>query len=71
MGVPTNETDPRLLGWHLQDCLKKVSLSCYLASLIFMWRLKKDYVNGIKDVASIYYYPQGLNQNPYSKWWVS
>lgn len=69
--TPLDQADPRRLAWHLQNNLKKVSLSCYLASLIWMWRLKKNYPNGMKDVAGIYYFPKGLAQNPYSKWWIS
>ena len=51
--------------------MKKTSLMCWLASKIWMWRLKKDYPNKMNDVAALYYYPQDLDQNPYSKYWVS
>ncbi len=71
MWTATNEADPRRLAWHLQNNTKKVSLLCYLASLIWIWRLNKDYANGMKDVAAEYYFPNGLNQNPYSKWWAT
>lgn len=72
IGTPTDQADPRRLSWHLQNNTKKVSLSCYLASLVWMWRLNKDCGSCLmKRVAAEYYYPQGLNQNPYSKYWVS
>jgi hypothetical protein len=66
---PSNSND-RFLAWHLQNNTKKTSLMCRLASLIWMKRLKKDYPNGMKDACALYFKPQGLDQNPYSKWWV-
>jgi hypothetical protein len=70
MGTPIDQADPRRLAWHLQNNTKKVSPFCYLASLIWMWRLKKDYGSDMmKAVASEYYEPNG--ENPYSKWWVT
>lgn len=71
INTPLDQADPRRLAWHLQNNVKKVSLFCYLASLIWMHRLNKDYDNGMKDVAAVYYLPKGLNQNPYSKWWIT
>lgn len=71
MGTPLDQADPRRLAWHLQNNVKKVSLSCWLASKVWMWRLKKSYPNLMKDVAALYYFPKDLNQNPYSKWWIS
>jgi hypothetical protein len=68
-GTPIDQADPRRLAWHLQNNLKKTSLLCYFASKIWVKRLYKHYFNGMKDVAGIYYQPDGLNQNPYSKWW--
>ena len=69
--TPTDQADPRRLSWSLQNHVKKRSVWCYLASLIWKRRLKKDYPNQMKDVAGIYYFPKGLNQNPYSKWWIT
>lgn len=66
--VPVSDTTSRRLGWHLQNNLKKNSVLCYLASLVWFKRLHRDYPNGMKDVASVYYYPQG--NNPYMKWWI-
>lgn len=66
-----SDSNSRRLAWHVQNNLKNLSLLCYLASLIWLWRLKKEYPNEMADVAGIYYSSQGLNQNPYSKWWVT
>lgn len=69
MWTSLDQADPRRLAWHLQNNVKKVSLLCWLASKVWMWRLNKNYANGMKDVAAEYYFPKGLDQNPYSKWW--
>jgi len=67
----TSDTDTRQLTWTLQNNLKKTSLWCWLASKIWFWRLKKYYGSDLmKAVAAIYYSPNGLNQNPYSKYWL-
>jgi len=71
IGTPTGDTDSRRLAWHLQNNTKKTSFMCLLASLIWLRRLAKDYPNKMNDVAAIYYNPKGLDQNPYSKWWVT
>lgn len=71
MSTSIDQADPRRLSWHLQNNMKKTSLMCWFASKIWMWRLKKDYPNKMNDVAALYYCPQGLDQNPYSKYWVS
>ena len=68
IGKPADACDERRLSWHLQNCLKKVSLSCKLASYIWMWRLNSTYVNRMKDVAHLYYTP---SDNPYAKWWIT
>lgn len=70
MLADVSDSNSRRLGWHLQNNLKRNSILCYLASLIWKRRLYKDYPNGMQDVAAIYYYPQGLNNNPYSKYWT-
>jgi len=65
------DTNTRQLTWTIQNNLKKTSLWCWLASKVWFWRLKKYYgADPMKSVTSIYYSPQGLNNNPYSKWWV-
>lgn len=71
IGVDPGDTDSRRLAWSLQNNLKKTSLICWLASKIWMWRLNKDYTNKMQSVAAIYYQPQGLGNNPYSKWWIT
>ena len=66
-----SDTDTRQLTWTLQNNLKKTSLWCWLASKIWVWRLKKYYGSSLmKAVAGIYYSPNGLDQNPYSKYWI-
>lgn len=65
----TNNTDSRRLGWHLWQNLKGVSLTCWLAGKIWRRRLYKEYPNGMKDVAAIYYKPNP--SNPYSKNWIT
>lgn len=68
---PISDSNSRRLAWHLMNNTKKTSLMCWLASKVWMWRLKRGYPNLMKDVAALYYYPQKLNQNPYSKYWIS
>lgn len=70
MFTPTNSGDPRRLGWHLMQTLKPVSITCWLASRVFLWRLYRQYgPTGMEEVASQYYQPNG--QNPYSEYWVT
>jgi hypothetical protein len=69
---PLGSTDPRLLSWLLIQSVVPVSITCKLASLFWYHRLYSVYgSNGMKGVASIYFSPNGLNKNPYSKWWVT
>lgn len=69
---PIDSTDPRRLSWLLIQTTKSVSLLCYLASIIWYRRLYRDYgPEGMRAVAAIYYSPKGLNNNPYSKYWVN
>jgi hypothetical protein len=69
-GSPTSDTDSRRLSWHLWQCVGKVSLLCWLASKVWLWRLYSDYgSNGMKAVASIYYHPQPTN--PFSTYWIT
>ena len=70
IGVDPGNTDSRMLAWHLQNNTKKTSILCWLASLIWNKRLANDYPNKMKDVASIYFSPNGLDNNPYSKYWI-
>ena len=65
------DTNSRQLAWLLQNNLKKTSLMCWLGSQIWLWRLRKEYPNQMKDIAGIYYSPKGLDQNPYSKYWIT
>lgn len=70
IGEPMGSTDPRRLSWHLTQTVIPVSLMCKFASLFWYHRLYSVYgKNGMQNVASIYYKPQG--NNPYQKWWIS
>ena len=72
IGVDPSSTDPRRLSWHLWQTTKPVSFMCWLAGKLWLWRLNKDYgALEMKAVAGIYYYPQGLGNNPFSKYWVT
>jgi hypothetical protein len=71
MSENVTDTDTRQLTWTLQNNLKKTSLWCWLASKVWFWRLKKYYGPSLmKSVAAVYYSPNGLDKNPYSKWWA-
>ncbi|CAM6003892.1 unnamed protein product [Sphagnum balticum] len=63
----SSDTDSRRLAWHLGNNVSKVSLMNWLAFKVWKNRLNKTYPNGMKDVAAIYYQPNG--NNPYSEWW--
>jgi hypothetical protein len=67
IGAPQSDTDARRLSWHLQNTTKGVSLMCWLASLLWMRRLYKDFPNGMKDVAALYYQPG----HPFAKYWIT
>lgn len=72
INIPNDQADPRRLSWHLQNNTKKVSLMCWLASKIWEKRLYKNYGSALMTtVAGEYYFPKGLDQNPYSKWWIT
>lgn len=71
IGASPTDADSRRLSWHLVQTLKTVSITCYLASLLWYKRLYATFPNGMKDVAALYYKPAGLNANPYSEYWVS
>jgi len=71
INTDVSNTDARRLAWHMGNCNSKVSILNWLAYKVWLRRLKKDYANQMKDVAAIYYHPQGLNANPYSLWWVT
>lgn len=72
INTPTDQADPRRLAWHLQNNCKKVSFLCRIASKIWMKRLRKDYgIPMMSAVAAIYYEPKGIDQNPYSKYWIT
>src|ERR1700676_3254722 len=59
-----SNTDSRRLAWHLWQNMKGVSLLCRIVGKIWLRRLYKEYPNGMRDVASVYYKPSPLN--PYS-----
>lgn len=69
INTPIDNTDARRLSWHLWQATKSTSLMCYLAGKVWLKRLYKDYPNGMKGVAAIYYKPSP--DNPYSKWWIT
>lgn len=64
-----SDTDARRLAWHLGNNVSQVSLLNWLAWKVWLARLGRDYPGEMKDVAAMYYQPNGLN--PYSKWWVT
>lgn len=63
------DTDSRRLAWHVGNNLSKTSLLNWLAFRVWKNRLYKDYPDGMKGVAEIYYQPSG--KNPYSDWWIT
>ena len=68
MFTPPSNSDARLLSWHLVQTTKTTSILCKLASLLWYKRLHKDYTNGMKGVATIYFLPHGVH--PFSQCWV-
>lgn len=69
INTDTGDTDARRLSWLLIQTMRKVSLMSILTSKIWYKRLKKDYYNGMRGVANIYYQPHD-GTNPYCKYWV-
>lgn len=67
---PPEESNNRRLAWHLIQATAPFSMLCKLASKLWYRRLRKNYPNGMKDVAALYYLPHGLNNNPYSTYWI-
>lgn len=64
------DTDARVLSWHLLQTTSRCSLSCYLASKLWNKRLEKHYGKGLmRSVAAIAYEPHG--EHPFAKYWVS
>lgn len=70
INTPITDTDSRRLAWLLIQATCEDSLLCILASKLWYKRLYKDYKYGMRNVAAIYYYPQGLDANPFSKYWA-
>ena len=71
IGNPSGD-DPRRLSWHVWQATKGVSLMCWLAGLLWRNRLKGNFgAAEMQAVAATYYYPQGLGNNPFSKYWVT
>jgi hypothetical protein len=72
IGTDPSDSDSRRLAWHVWQCTKPVSLMCWLAGLLWLNRLKGAYgAPEMQAVAGIYYYPQGLGNNPFSKYWIT
>ena len=69
IGTDIENTDARRLAWHLIQATTPTSLMCWLTSKIWYSRLYRDYPNGMRDVAAIYYQPK--NTNPYAKYWIT
>ena len=69
IGTDIGNTDARRLAWSLIQATAPTSLMCWLASKIWYSRLYRDYLNGMADVAGIYYSPK--NDNPYQKYWIT
>ena len=68
--IPRWEADQRRLTWHLIQATQKQSMLCKWASNIWFAKLHSEFANGMRDVAGMYYQPLGLDNNPYSKYWV-
>lgn len=69
MFTSTDQADPRRLAWLLIQATVKDSVLCRLASKLWFRRLRKDYTNGMKDVAVEYYQPHNVT-SPYARWWL-
>lgn len=67
ISTQTGDTDSRRLAWHVQNTTKGVSLLCWVAAQIWLRRLYKDYPNGMKGVATIYYQAG----HPFAKYWIT
>jgi len=67
-GTDPQNTDARRLSWHLWQSVAPVSPLCWLASRVWLWRLKRAYgADGMKAVAKIYYQAG----HPFAKYWVT
>lgn len=71
INVDPGNTDARILAWLLIQATAPHSTLVSLAAHIWYNRLYAAYPNGMNDVAAIYFQPNGLNNNPYSKYWVT
>lgn len=67
VGADIGDTDSRRLSWHVWQCTKPVSLMCWLTGKLWRRRLYKDYPNGMKGVASIYY----RDNHPFGRYWIT
>lgn len=67
LASPT-DTDARRLAWHLIQVTTPTSILCKLASKLWYKRLYKQFPNGMKDIATMYYHP---SNNPWTKWWIT
>lgn len=68
IGADPGDADSRRLSWHLWQSTAKVSLMCWLASKIWLWRLYGTYGDtGMQAVAKIYY----TGDHPFQRYWVT
>jgi hypothetical protein len=64
----TSDSNSRRLAYLLTVATIPYSFLCRLATKVWTKRLLKDYPNGMKDVYGVYFQPNGIGNNPYSKW---
>ena len=62
---PITDTDARILSWLVIQVAEKKSFMCWVAAKIWRKRLLKDYPNGMRDVAALYYEAG----HPFIKYW--
>lgn len=65
-GLPINDTDPRRLSWLVVQVASRHSWICRMAAKVWYRRLHKDYPDGMKGVAALYY----ESGHPFSKYWI-
>lgn len=67
-GTDPSSTDPRRLSWHVWQCCAPVSGLVWLASRLWLNRLKGAYgPTGMQAVAAIYY----QKGHPFAKYWIT
>lgn len=70
LGTPPSDSDARRLGWHLIQAVKGFSWLCRQAEKVWTSRLFKDYPDGMRGVAKIYYSP-GPPEHPFRKYFLT